>query len=228
MNYIIGVGGVGSWLAHVIVKLVGADQVVLMDGDTLEDKNLDRQLFTIEDIGVNKAEALAARLKCRSHTEWFSEYDIQYLSNDWLLCCVDNNPARKAVLTACDRYGCKAIIAANEVHSSEAYFYSPTFEGSELDPRVYYPDIKHDESNDVRRASIGCTGEAQEKNRQLVTANFMAGALAAHLYVLWAMEAKTASKETIPLLPHRLYQNLSRNGCVRRVDVQQTQEKGNQ
>ncbi len=63
---------------------------------------------------------------------------------------------------------------------------------------------------DPRVASIGCTGEVQERNRQLVSANFMAAALAEHLYVLWCMKAPRMDSETVALLPHKFAANLSK------------------
>lgn len=211
MNYVIGVGGVGSYLAPVMCKLVGAENITLIDGDTLEAKNLDRQLFSESEIGRNKAEALAEKYGCQSIASWYSEALLEHSRSDWLLVGVDNHAARASALTACDMAQCCAIFAANETHSSEAYVYLPQWRGTALDPRVYYPEISTDESNDPRRGGIGCTGEAQKQNRQLVTANFMAAALMADMYSKWAVEARKMSKEAQQHLPFKLVNNLSRN-----------------
>ena len=222
--YIIGVGGGGSWLAEVMCRLVDHRTVTLIDGDKLEASNLDRQLFNESDIGKNKAEAMALRMGCNWEDEWYSPYSIQHSRHDWIMCCVDNNPGRMACLRSCDMYGCKTIIAANEVHSSEAYVFLPEWAGdSQLDPRCYYPEIMADQTGDPARAAIGCTGEAQRNNRQLVTANFMAVALASHLYVVWAMESRKLKPESKAFLPHRLSQNLTRN-----TNVLRGEEKGKQ
>jgi len=50
----------------------------------------------------------------------------------------------------------------------------------------------------------------QETNRQLVSANLMAAALAEHLFVLWHMRAPRMDRETIELLPHKFAANLSK------------------
>ncbi len=215
--FIIGAGGVGSWLAEAMVRLVTPDNVIIVDGDTLEEKNLDRQLYTEAEIGENKATALGKRLSCASFDQWYSPYEISHSRFDWVMCCADNNPCRVDCLKACDMTGCKTIIAANEVHSSEAYYYESTWLGiKHLDPRIYYPNLLTDTTGNPQSAAIGCTGEAQVQNRQLVTANFMAAALAAHLYVVWAMERKKLKPDTLASLPHRLNQNLTRNGYVLR------------
>ena len=67
-----------------------------------------------------------------------------------------------------------------------------------------------DHSGDPRAAAIGCTGEVQERNRQLVSANLMAAALAEHLFVLWHLKAPRMDQETVALLPHKFAANLSK------------------
>ncbi len=207
--YIIGAGGVGSWLAPAMCILTKPDRVIIIDGDKLEKKNLNRQLFTVEEIGDFKSDALAKKYLCGSRTGFFSHGVMDFDASDWLMVGVDNNPARKAVLESCDQYGCKAIFGANETTSAEAYYYDPMWKGSEFDPRVYYPEILTDDSDDPRSAAIGCTGEAQSKNVQLVSANFMAAALMQHLYVLQAMEKPKLERAVHKEMMHRIRQNLN-------------------
>lgn len=211
MNYIIGAGGVGSWLTPALIKLLkGGKEVIVVDGDKLERKNLDRQLFDSTEIGENKAIALSKKYKTNSIAGWFSCMLRPFDPSDILIVCVDNHAARSEALKACDRNGCSAIFAANETHSAEAYLYRPAWKGTPLDPRVFYPEIETDKSNDPRSAAIGCTGEAQVANPQLASANFMAASLALHLYVLWMMEAPKLKPETLEHLPHKLTSTLTR------------------
>lgn len=228
MNYIIGAGGVGSFMAPALIMLTSPDVVTIIDGDKLEEKNLNRQLFTKDQIGKYKAAALADRYYCDHLDKWYHSTLIQHDPEDWLFCVVDNHPARKAALSACDLYGCSAIIAANEVHSSEAYLYQPRMAKTKLDPRVYYPEILESTAGDPRAVQIGCTGEAQVNNRQLVTANFMAASLALHLYVVWAMEAKELSKETLRHLPHRLSQTLTKSESFKQGQATVVERKTNE
>lgn len=212
MIYIIGVGGGGSWLAHVMARLGSPRSITLVDGDTLEEKNLDRQLFSEDDIGKNKAAALAKRLDTLYSDKWYDEYLFTHEPTDWLFGCVDNNPGRLAVLKACDMYDCKAIIPANETHSSEAYVYLPEWRGTRLDPRVYYPEIVEDETGSPARRAMGCIEKIKESgNVQLVTANFMSAALASHMFVIWGMEYRSSTELARSYFPHRLRQNLTRN-----------------
>jgi len=210
MNYIIGCGGVGSAIVPSFCLLRNPGEVTLIDGDTIERKNLNRQMFDAGQIGLNKARALAGRYGCHFLPEWFARDKIRHYRTDWLICLVDNHRTRLETLEVCDDNGCQAIFAANEMHSAEAYYYRRAWKGTARDPRVYYPEINSDRSGDPRAAAIGCTGEVQETNRQLVSANLMAAALAEHLYVLWGMKASRMDPETVARLPHKFVANLSR------------------
>ncbi len=210
MNYIIGCGGVGSAIVPSFCLLKSPAEVTLIDGDTIERKNLNRQMFTAEQIGWNKAAALAGKYGCHSIPEWYARGKLRHTRSDWLICLVDNHRTRLEVLEVCDDYGCQVICAANEMHSAEAYYYRRAWQNTPRDPRVYYPELSTDESGDPRRTSIGCTGEMQEANRQLVSANLMAAALAEHLFVLWHLKAPRLDKETVALLPHKFAANLTK------------------
>ena len=209
MNYIIGCGGVGSAIVPSFCLLRSPDDITLIDGDTIERKNLNRQMFDARQIGMNKAKALADKYGCRSLPEWFARGKLRHFRNDWLLCLVDNHRTRLETLEVCDDYGCQTIIAANEMHSAEAYYYRRVWQGTARDPRVYYPELTTDRSGDPRAAAIGCTGEVQENNRQLVSANLMAAALAEHLFVLWQMKAPRLDQETVERLPYKFAANLT-------------------
>ena len=56
---VIGCGGTGSYLIPILTKLASNCEIHVWDGDKLESRNLDRQLFTPRMIGKYKAQALA-------------------------------------------------------------------------------------------------------------------------------------------------------------------------
>lgn len=223
--YVIGGGGVGGFVTPVLCLLIGRENVIVVDGDTIETKNLNRQMFKESDVGRNKAEALAERYGCDSIPQWYSFGITSHLKSDVLIGCVDNNPARAAILQACDFEGCCAIIAANEVLSSEAFIYKPEWNGTNLDPRQSSPEIIEDRSGDPRAASIGCTGEAQQANRQLVTANLNAASLALHLYVVHFIEGPKLDPEVLPHLPSKLIQNMTKNEFLKSAVTEKPQQE---
>lgn len=220
-TYLIGAGGTGSMIAPVLCMLVGKENVVIIDGDELESKNLNRQLFDLGQVGQNKAMALAEKYGCDAISKWYSFGLMEHAKTDRLIVAVDNHPARVAALMACDYEGCSAIFAANERTSAEAYAYFPYWKNTNLDPRITDPEMLNDHSGDPRAAAIGCTGEAQERDPQLVTANLMGAALAMHLYTAHFIEARKLSEESLQHLPHKLVQNLSKSESFKAIINQQ-------
>jgi ThiF family len=223
--YIIGVGGVGSWLTPALALLTSPEQITLIDGDTLEQKNLNRQLFDEDQVGQNKASALSLEYNTSHIAEWFCDGLLEFQTEDWLMVCVDNDPARRSALVECDRYGCRTICAANETNSSEAYYYQPSWKGTMLDPRLYYPGIATNREGDPRRNAIGCTGEVQASNPQLVTSNMMAASLAGHLFSLWHLQAPKLSKKTLASLCYKFVANANKLESFRVRDVQPVTER---
>lgn len=58
---IFGVGGIGSLLADMAVR-VGIGTIIMVDKDTVEEENLNRMGFDIDDLGKPKVEAMADKL----------------------------------------------------------------------------------------------------------------------------------------------------------------------
>jgi molybdopterin-synthase adenylyltransferase len=99
----IGAGGIISQIAPTLVRK-GIGRITLLDDDLVEPTNLNRQRFYIEDVGDNKAVALARNLKreCIARTEIRAQgFRLEEaiacginLTCDVAICGVDNNPAR--------------------------------------------------------------------------------------------------------------------------------------
>jgi hypothetical protein len=195
---IAGAGGVTSYLLPVLLKTFPGSEVTLVDKDILEERNLDRQQFTDDSVGLPKAEALAAMHDPYPHdpqidvrVEWFTT-STDCRGYDLLICACDNHKARRDVLTVADMERIPAILGGNEYIDSEAYLYHPRWRDSERDPRTYYPDIMLDNSG----SPLSCTGELQEIHPQLAMANM---ACASHiLYLMWNLFKSKADWEYRP------------------------------
>lgn len=182
MHYVIGCGGVGSWLVPKLTKF--ASDITVVDGDVLEKGNLDRQFFSEDQIGTNKAVALGEKYDSIEFTvdQYFGPgLDLGLTSDDILFCCADNNACRRHVLEACDLFDCRCAIGANEYTDAEAYWYEASWKDTPNDPRVFYPVILTDQSGDPL-GPPGCTGVAQERTPQLVLANDWASGMMLHLF----------------------------------------------
>jgi molybdopterin/thiamine biosynthesis adenylyltransferase len=85
----------GDWLLHVV------------DGDTVEAKNLERQLFTPGAVTLNKAAAAVSEMADDGHiraiTDYLSETNMATViqENDTVLICVDNFTVRKRIEDHC-------------------------------------------------------------------------------------------------------------------------------
>jgi molybdopterin/thiamine biosynthesis adenylyltransferase len=108
---IIGLGGTGSYLATPLIRYIHSQQIafsriIFADGDSYENKNLDRQEFMTSWIGENKA-----RYAQQKHSKLFPEmakgfaFMDEYIGADnienimveggVMFICVDNNYFRK-------------------------------------------------------------------------------------------------------------------------------------
>lgn len=199
MQYVIGCGGVGSRVAELLYRL--KQPIMLIDGDTLEEKNLDRQLFSTEQIGQNKAQALAGQYNCSFLPEYFHSGLRRFQPQDVLLCCADNHACRKEVLSACDRDKCRSVIGGNEYTDAEAYWYEPEWKDTHNDPRIAYPEILTNRSGDPL-APVGCV-EAAKERPQLVLANAEAAVLMMHLYYFYTQVCLDLPGETMKDWPVR-------------------------
>ncbi len=111
--YLIGCGGTGSWLAPALVRTakilldrqVADVQVIFVDPDIVEPKNVFRQNFCAAEVGKNKAATLAFRLgiahglKINAAPEPISRTLINHNSSSLTLLvgCVDNPAARQVL-----------------------------------------------------------------------------------------------------------------------------------
>jgi len=219
-TYVIGCGGIGAWQAQALGRLLPeGSRLVLIDKDKIEKKNLDRQLFVKRDIGKNKAEALARhlgpRLETQAEPEFFHE-DYELEADSIVFGGVDNHPARINILKACDRSGSCCFLAGNEYWDSEAYYYQKDWSGTELDPRWYYPDLLTDTSGDPLQPS--CTGEVQEADPQLATANMNAAGHSMFLYTFWRLKQPELEASDTDFWPVHVFNNFSKTVTLTKGD----------
>lgn len=108
---IVGVGGVGSYAAEAVAR-AGVGNVTLMDGDSVQPSNLNRQLVALTStIGKNKAEVMAERIRdidpdtnVTALARFYEENDSLDLTDfDWVIDAIDSVIAKTALIkTAID------------------------------------------------------------------------------------------------------------------------------
>ena len=114
---IVGVGGVGSYAAEAIAR-AGVGTIAVMDGDQVAESNLNRQLLALtSNLGQNKAEVMAARIKdinpscnitsiptfyMRDNNEDLSKYD-------WIIDAIDDVDAKVELIKNANEQGIDII-----------------------------------------------------------------------------------------------------------------------
>ena len=100
---VVGVGGVGSWVAEALTR-TAIGKITLIDGDTVEESNTNRQLPAIDgNYDLKKVDVLAARLRAiNPHAEIIAidrfvsvdNFDEIVPSCDVLIDCIDSLTAK--------------------------------------------------------------------------------------------------------------------------------------
>lgn len=131
---VIGCGGLGC---NIAVHLAGAGigKLILIDYDTVNESNLNRQfLYSIEDTGDFKAKLAAARLKKYSpntdisflNKKINSTEDLNEIKNpDIIFLAVDNNEARKVLQNFCTDNKIPLVNGGINGFYGTAYLYVP-------------------------------------------------------------------------------------------------------
>lgn len=109
---VVGVGGVGSYAAEAVAR-AGIGKITLMDGDTVQPSNLNRQLVALTStLGRNKAEVMAERIRdidpaaeVTALARFYEEDDdLDLTAYDWVIDAIDSVSAKTALIkTATDK-----------------------------------------------------------------------------------------------------------------------------
>lgn len=109
---VVGVGGVGSYAAEAVAR-AGIGKITLMDGDTVQPSNLNRQLVALTStLGRNKAEVMAERIRdidpdtdVTALARFYEEDDeLDLTAFDWVIDAIDSVIAKTALIkTATDK-----------------------------------------------------------------------------------------------------------------------------
>lgn len=214
--YCIGAGGVASYLLPVLKRSIKiTDEIIIMDGDRLEERNLERQLFRASQIGEYKAQALADMYGCEALNSYLTAQTRltqtfgAEAEGDWLFVMVDNHKARRLALQLADDEGFRVLVGANEYSDAQAYFYSEGLEATVYDPRVRWPEILTDDSGDP----VSCQGEEQVSAPQLAIVNMLAAAYMMHLFYFYTEKAHKIDVEYHPVMHSSNFNKIATTLC---------------
>ncbi len=116
---IVGIGGVGSYAAEAVAR-AGAGHITLMDGDSVQPSNLNRQLIALTStLGRNKAEVMAERIRdidpdteVTALTRFYNEDDsLDLAAFDWIIDAIDDVNAKTALIKTAKEKGVSIVSA---------------------------------------------------------------------------------------------------------------------
>lgn len=127
---IVGIGGVGSYAAEAIAR-AGTGHVSLMDGDSVQPSNLNRQLVALmSTIGMNKAEVMAARIKdidpaadVTALPRFYRPDDGMDLAvYDWIIDAIDDVEAKTSLICRAAELGVNIVSAMGAAGKTKTDF----------------------------------------------------------------------------------------------------------
>lgn len=186
--HIIGCGGIGSATALYAAKM-GTHNITLWDHDMFEVHNMPNQMCRIEDLGKNKAEAVAKIIEdfegveVEAVPEKFctDEIDASEIEpNSIIIMAVDSMKARKEIWNIVKK-SMASIVIDGRMGLTALNVYS-------VDPSNTFQVSKYEETlwNDDQVAEVPCTAKAT-----IFTAGTIASIICGHL-------AKIVKEELIP------------------------------
>lgn len=151
---IIGLGGVGSILAERLCRFLNYSNdltadILLVDGDTYEQKNYERQEFirigNKADIKATELQMKFSELQFESYEAFINETNIakSIREGDIVFLCVDNHKTRMIVSNYCKNLQNITLISGgNEFTDGNVQIYARK-EGKDLTPDLcaYHPEI---------------------------------------------------------------------------------------
>lgn len=189
---LLGAGGTGGWAASHICQMCSVldkpIDIVICDGDIVEEKNLNRQNFISQDVGSNKAKILAERYSAAYGVACF--YVPEYIESEERLTdlCKPKNQQLVILVGAVDnnktRELCDKVFHSSSnlvyIDSGNAEFSGQVIcgirkGGETIFPPAssIYPDLIEQEADDVFPSELSCAARAIS-SPQTITANIMA------------------------------------------------------
>lgn len=159
--HVIGCGSIGSNVAELLARY-GIENIVLWDFDTVEPHNIANQLFTEEDVGKPKTEALAELLykinpKLKKTIKLKGKWNDEVL-NDFVFMCVDSVEVRKE------------IVARNRYNQSiKAVF---DFRTTLVEGQCYFADWRNKQQKESLITSLQFTHEEAKANTPVSACGF--------------------------------------------------------
>ncbi|MFC1623447.1 ThiF family adenylyltransferase, partial [Patescibacteria group bacterium] len=181
---IVGVGGIGCWLLRPLLRFLNFGEekafVTLIDGDTYEQKNLERQDFpggigNKAEVQVEKFRSVFPGIELRAQSEYVKPESIEYLieDGDIIFLCVDNHKTRSLFSEFCEEMEDIVLISGgNEYTDGNIQVHVREDDDDVTLPIAnrFHPEIQEPEDRSPHEMS--CEELAADSASQLIFMNF--------------------------------------------------------
>lgn len=132
--HVVGVGATGSHIVDTLACM-GINQIVVYDFDVVENYNLPNQIYSLEDVGMKKVDAL------KRHVQRKMGYDIEAIDakvekienmEGYLVLCTDSMEVQKSILMSSARMNPKVLAVVETrmgIDNGRVYFFDPNLKG---------------------------------------------------------------------------------------------------
>lgn len=195
---VIGCGGIATWLLDPLCHYLnfaydGGVEVTLVDGDTFEDRNADRQRFAVRgnkaDVTADRLRSAYSRLVFWTNPVYVTEANVVMLirDGDVVFLCVDNHKTRQLVSRRCEELDNITLISGGNDYTDGNIQVHIRRDGKDLTLPIgneYHPEIlnaadKNPGEEDTERH--GCQ-QIQESQPQLLFTNMAIASMMLNAY----------------------------------------------
>lgn len=180
---VVGLGGIGSWLVSPLCRYLqeaypqGIVRVTLIDGDSYQKKNENRQEFSVYG---NKAEVKAEELKVK-YPRLSIKAKPQYVTRenafhyvregDVVFACPDNHATRKILSDHCQTLANVVLISGGNGYTTHSVQVYVRREGVDITPPLTHLHPEIASPADRNPADMSCEELAQSGEPQLIFTN---------------------------------------------------------
>lgn len=190
---IIGLGGIGSYLCDPLFRYLNSKDdyrifATLIDGDTYEPKNYDRQNFLNSDVPKsvqkkNELQQTFPKIYFDSINEYINNRNVPELleEKDFIFLCVDNHKSRKIVSDYVETLDNSILISGgNDYIDGNVQIFIKENGQKKLPSLIdYHPEISN--ANDKSPEEMSCE-ELQNSDPQLIFSNLFASTIMVSMF----------------------------------------------